>query len=144
MKKTITTLAVFALGASLAFAAPQNPNGQWQGHKGHHGFMSEKMAQKLNLSDAQKAQVKEIKMQSREENKAFFESARSTFEAYRAAKQANDTAKLQQLQPAVDANKAQMKAIREQERAKILSVLTPDQRAQLDAMRAQHQQREQK
>ena len=52
MKKTITTLAVFALGASLAVAAPQAQNGQWQGHKGHHGFMSEKMAQKLNLSDA--------------------------------------------------------------------------------------------
>jgi Spy/CpxP family protein refolding chaperone len=105
MKRTITTLAVFALAASLAFAAPQV-----EGHH-HRGFMSQKMAQKLNLSDAQKQQIKDIK--------------------------ANDTAKLQQLQPTVDANKAQMKVIREQERAKILSVLTPEQRTQLDAWRAQ-------
>jgi Spy/CpxP family protein refolding chaperone len=141
MKKTITTLAVFALGASLAVAAPQA--GQWQGHKGHHGFMSEKMAAKLNLSEAQKTQIKAIKQQTRQDNQAFFQSARATFQEYRAAKEANDTAKLQQLQPTVDANKAQMKAIREQERTKILSVLTPDQRAQLDAMRAQHQQHQQ-
>ena len=138
MKKTITTLAVFALGASLAFAAPQAQNSQWQGRKGHHGFMGEKMATKLGLTDAQKAQVKSIKQQNHEANKAFFQSARATFHEYRAAKQANDTAKLQELQPTVDANKAQMKAIREQERTQILAVLTPDQRAQLDAWRAQH------
>jgi len=141
MKKTITTLAVFALGASLAFAAPQGQNGNWKGGEGHHhrGFMSEKMATKLGLSDAQKAQIQDIKKQSHQENKAFFQSARATFKEYRAAKEANDTAKLQQLQPTVDANKAQMKALREQERAKVLSVLTPDQRAQLDAWKAQHQ-----
>ena len=145
MKKTIMTLAVFALGASLAFAAPQAQNGQWQhGGKRHHGFMSEKMAAKLNLTDAQKAQVEAIKQQSREANMAFFQSARETFQAYKAAKEANDTAKLQQLQPTVDANKAQMKAIREQERTQILGILTPEQRAQLDAWRAQHTHREQK
>ncbi len=139
MKKTITTLAVFALGASLAIAAPQAQNGTWQGHGHHRGMMSQKMAEKLNLTDAQKAQIRDLNKQFREQNKAFFESARATFKEYRAAKQANDTAKLQQLQPAVDANRAQMKQLREAQRAKIESVLTPEQRTQLEQWKAQHQ-----
>ena len=141
MKKTITTLAVLALGASLAVAAPQAQNGNWKGGEGRHhrGFMSERMAQKLNLTDAQKAQIKDLNKQFREQNKAFFESARATFKEYRAAKQANDTAKMQQLQPAVDANKAQMKQLREAQRTQVLSVLTPEQRTQLEAWKAQHQ-----
>lgn len=138
MKKMMTTLAVFALGASLAVAAPQAQNGNWKGGHGHRGFMSQKMAEKLNLSDAQKAQIKELNQQFRQANQAFLESARATFKEYRAARQANDTAKMQELQPAVDANKAQMKQLREAQRAKILEVLTPDQRAQLDAWKAQH------
>lgn len=139
MKKTMTTLAVFALGASLAVAAPQAQNGNWKGGHGHRGFMSERMAQKLNLTDAQKAQIKDLNTQFREQNKAFFESARATFKEYRAAKQANDTAKMQQLQPTVDANKAQMKQLRQAQRAQILNILTPEQRAQLEAWKAQHQ-----
>ncbi|HSP34341.1 MAG TPA: Spy/CpxP family protein refolding chaperone [Thermoanaerobaculia bacterium] len=141
MKKTITTLAVFALGASLAIAAPQAENGNWkggEGHRGQHGFLNPRMAEKLGLSDAQKTQIRDIEKQFRADNKAFFESARATFQEYRAAKQSNDTAKLQQLQPTVDANKAQMKTLREAERAKLLTVLTAEQRAQLDAWRAAH------
>lgn len=141
MKKTLTTLAVFALGASLAIAAPQAQNGNpgWQGHGHHRGMMSEQLAQKLNLTDAQKAQIRDLNKAFREQNKAFFESARATFKEYRAAKKANDTAKMQQLQPTVDANRAQMKQLREAQRAKISSVLTPEQRTQLEQLRAQHQ-----
>ena len=141
MKKTMTAaVAVFALGATLAFAAPHD--GWKGGHEGHRAVISEKMAEKLNLSDAQKAQIKAIEAQFKTDNAAFFQSSRQTMQDFRAAKQANDQAKLDALKPSMDAIRAQMKTLREAQREKIrTTVLNADQRAQLDAMKAEHESR---
>jgi Spy/CpxP family protein refolding chaperone len=137
MKKTITAAAaVLALGATLAFAAPQG--GGWK-HEGHRGAgFSERLAQKLNLTDAQKAQVKTIEAQFRTDNAAFFQTFRQTMQDFHAAKKANDQAKVDALKPTLESQHAQMKTLHEAERAQIRSILTPDQQAQLDAMKAQH------
>lgn len=137
-----TTAAVVALTGTLAFAAPHDG----KGHRGHHGkrgrgFMSERMAEKLNLTDAQKAQIKSQREAFKAQNQAFFESSRETFKQYRDAKEANDTAKMQSLQPTVDANRAQMKSLRESQRQQFLSILTAEQRAQLDTMKAERKSR---
>jgi Spy/CpxP family protein refolding chaperone len=140
VKKTITAVAaVVALGATLAFAGPNG--GDWTGGRHHEGAFSEKMAQKLNLSDAQKTQIKAIEQQFRTDNAAFLQTARQTMQDFRAAKQANDQAKIDALKPTLDAQRAQMKQLREAQREKIRNILTPDQRAQLDAFKAQHQSR---
>ena len=140
MKKTITAaVAVFALGASLAFAAPHDG---WKGHEGHEGGFSEKMASKLNLSDAQKTQVKAIEGQFRTDNAAFLQNFRQTMQDFHAARQANDQAKVDSLKPSMETQRAQMKTLREAQREKIRTILTTDQRAQLDAMKAQHEARE--
>ena len=138
-KKWMTGIAVVTFGAALAVAAPQEKGTQEHfGHHGHHhGFMSEKLAQKLNLTDAQKQQIKDIKKASHAENAAFFQSARETWKAAHAAKEANDTAKLDALKPQLDAQKAQMKSIRKAEKDKILAVLTPEQRSTLEQLKAQ-------
>src|ERR1041384_3427201 len=61
MKKLATAIAVTALGATIAFAAPQQEGKAWgHGHRGHHGVFSKKLAEKLNVTDAQKAQIKDI------------------------------------------------------------------------------------
>ncbi|HUJ15340.1 MAG TPA: Spy/CpxP family protein refolding chaperone [Thermoanaerobaculia bacterium] len=137
-KKWITGIAVLAVSASLAVAAPQQGRA-WGGHRGHRGFMSRKLAQKLNLSDAQKQQIKDLNKQFRQDNKAFFESVRATRKEARAAKQANDTAKLDALKPALESQKAQMKQLRQAQEQKVLTVLTPDQVAQFNALKAQWQ-----
>ena len=134
-KKWITGIAVLAVSASLAIAAPQEGKA-WGGHR-HHGFMSEKLAAKLNLTDTQKQQVKDLNKQFRQDNKAFFQSFRQTMKDARAAKEANDTAKLDALKPTIDSQKAQMKQLREAQEAKVLSVLTPDQQAQYKALKAE-------
>jgi len=139
-KKWITGIAVLAVSASLAIAAPQEGKA-FAGHRGHRGFMSRKMAQKLNLTDAQKQQIKGLNKQFRQDNKAFFESARATMKEARAAKQANDTAKLDALKPTIESQKAQMKQLRQAQEQKVLSVLTPDQVAQYNALKAQWQAR---
>ena len=140
-KKWITGVAVLAVSASLAIAAPQKGEGGWGGHRGHHGIMSEKLAAKLNLTDTQKQQIKDLNKQFRQDNKATFESFRQTMKDAHAAKEANDTAKLSALQPTIDAQKAQMKQLRDAEEAKMLSILTPDQQAQYKALKAEWQQK---
>lgn len=136
MKKTITAVAVLALGATLAFAGPHG-----EGKGGRHGKggmeFSERFAQKLNLTDAQKAQLSTIQKNFREQNKAFFDQAKATRKQAHAAKEANDTAALEALKPTMEAQRAQMKQLRDAQHQQVLNILTAEQRAQLEAMKAE-------
>jgi protein CpxP len=150
MKKFASAVAVTLLGASLAFAAAgeghEGGNG-WGRHGGKRGGFGAKLAQELNLTDAQKTQIKSIRKASHEQNAAFFEQSRATMKQFFTAKKANDTATMDSLKPAMEANRTQMKQIRAAEETSIAAVLTPDQNAkwqQLKADRAaRHQKREQ-
>jgi Spy/CpxP family protein refolding chaperone len=139
-KKTFSAVAVLALGATLAFASMHDGKGKgsWEGHGGHGGF-SEMYAQKLNLTDAQKAQIADLDKSFRESNKALFEASKQTHEQFKAAKDANDTAKLDALRPAMDSQRAQMKQLRDAQDAKIKAILTPEQRAQFDTLKAERE-----
>ena len=145
MKKWTTAVAVMALGASLAMAATHE-GGFGQHGRGEHGGFSEKFAQALNLTDAQKQQIQDIRKASREQNAAFFETAHNTMREFFAAKQANDTAKIEALKPTVEAQRAQMKQIRDAEMAKISTILTADQNAKWEQIKAEraarHQQKQ--
>lgn len=134
-RKLAAVAAVVTLTSTLAFAAPHGGRGQG----GRHGKadFAEKFAQKLNLTDAQKAQIKQIHLSSREQNKVFFEQSRATRKALREARQANDTARLEQLKATMEADGVRFKQIREAEMAQVLSVLTPEQRAQFEALKAE-------
>ena len=134
MKKIATAVAVTLLGATLAIAAPNQ--GGFAGHHGHRGMFGRQLAQKLNLSDAQKAQIRDIMKASRQENQAFFQQARATRQQFRAAKQAGDTATIDALKPTLQSERAQMKAIRAANEAKISQVLTPEQNAQWQQLKA--------
>jgi Spy/CpxP family protein refolding chaperone len=139
-KKTISAVAVLALGATLAFAGMHDGKegkGGWEG--GHRGGFSEMYAQKLNLTDAQKAQIAELDKNFRETNKALFEASHQTREQFKAAKTANDTAKLDALRPAMESQRAQMKQLRDAQDAKIKTILTPEQRAQFDTLKAERE-----
>lgn len=89
-------------------AAPKNPGMPMAGqHK--------MMCNKLNLTDAQKAQIKSI----REEAKA-------------------EAARIKSSNIPESEKKAQLKSLREGTKSKIEAVLTPDQRAQFAQMRKHH------
>jgi len=134
-KKWFAAAGVIALSGTLAFAAPHD--GMGRGHHGHRGGMEMRLAKKLNLTDAQKEQWKEIRKNFREENKAFFESARQTRQDFRAAKEAGDTAKLDALKATMQSQRAQFKSLRQQQESKFETILTPDQKAQLDQLKAE-------
>jgi len=130
MKKFITAVVVVAaMTTPVAFA-----HNQEFGHR-HHSMA--KFAEKLGLTDAQKQQVKEIRQADRQANKALFEQFRTKRQELRTLRQNND--------PNVESVKAELKSIHQQLRAahkatrdKIYdTVLTPEQRAQVDTWRSQ-------
>lgn len=83
------------------------------GHHGRHGGHGEHVIRELNLTDAQQAQVRTI----REETRARAEQLRASGDR--------------------EANRAQMHALHEDSRRRIEAVLTPAQRQQAEALRAQ-------
>ena len=137
--KTITAVAAaFALSATLAFAGPGHEGRGGHG-KGGRGEFSAKLAEKLNLTDSQKAQIKTLQEQFRADNAPFRDQSKALFDSFKAAKEANDTAKIEALKPQMEAWHAQMKQRREAQMNRVLSVLTADQRAQFDAMKAERE-----
>jgi Spy/CpxP family protein refolding chaperone len=146
MKKTlIAAAAILTLGATLAFAVPQEdhhhgaggPGGP--GHRGGRMDIVAAMSEKLSLTDAQKEQVAAIDKATHEANAAFFTTQRQTMQDFFAAKQANDTAKLDSLKPVMDSQRAQMKTIRDAEMVKINAVLTADQKAKWAQIQAERE-----
>jgi Spy/CpxP family protein refolding chaperone len=142
--KWMTGIAVLTLGASLAIAAPidtNNGNGgkNWDGqHEGRHGRHHRDAGfNKLNLSDTQKAQIADIRKASRAENQSFYSNFRATMQELHAAKKANDTAKVESLKPTVQSQREQMKQIRSAEQQRVMSVLTDEQRTQLEQFRTE-------
>lgn len=132
--KWLAAVGVLTLTATMAIAAPHEGRGEGRHGK---GMFSEKLAQKLNLTDAQKTQIRDLSKSFHEQNKAFFESFRSTMKDYRSAKKSNDTAKVNALQAQFDSQKAQMKQLHAGLDAQISNVLTPDQRAQWEQLKAE-------
>jgi protein CpxP len=142
MKRTskwITAAAVLGLSATLAFAGTGMGEGHGHGFEGngrhHHGFS--KLASKLNLTDAQKEQWKAIRKSSHEQNAAFFQQSRQTRQNFHAAKKAGDTAKADSLKPAIESQRAQMKQIRAAEEQQFVKILTPEQSAQYQTLKAE-------
>jgi periplasmic protein CpxP/Spy len=143
MKKSIATLAVLTLSATLAVAAPQGGKGEFhgKGKRGGHGEMAERLAEKLNLTDAQKAQARQLHEQFRAQNEPLFNAFKQTRNDLRAARQANDTARVDALEATLKTQKEQLKAARRAQHERFLSILTADQKAKLEAMKAERGER---
>ncbi|HVE70164.1 MAG TPA: Spy/CpxP family protein refolding chaperone [Thermoanaerobaculia bacterium] len=145
MKNTriIMMAAALMLTATVAFGHEGGKGRGDRGGRGGHrgGFMSQRLAEKLNLTDAQKAQIQEISKGFREQNRATFEGSRDLRQEARAARKANDTAKLEALKPQLEAQRTQMQQLREAHQQQILAVLTAEQRAQLETMKSERKQR---
>ncbi|MDP9195072.1 MAG: Spy/CpxP family protein refolding chaperone [Acidobacteriota bacterium] len=137
-KKWISAAAVvLALSSTVAFA--HEGRGGKHGRGGRGGQFGEQFAKKLNLTDAQKQQISEVKKSFHEENKAFFETAGDTRRQIREAKEAGDTARLESLKATAKSQHAQMKQLRDAQKQRIEAVLTSEQRAQWQAMKAERE-----
>lgn len=103
------------LALSLALA-PTFAHAKAGAHPGHHGGKLAKLATTLDLTEAQKAQLKPIVKAQHQQAKAIKADTSLTPEA----------------------RKSQLKALRQTTRSQMLPILTPDQRAKLASMKGQH------
>jgi protein CpxP len=145
--RTAALGAVVVLGMA-AVAGAQTPartdsakwgrHGQMAGDRGGRGERG-KFMKDLNLSDAQKNQIKAIHTKYEPQMKQIHEQGKAQFGDMRAARQKGDTsaatrAKFQQFRD-------RTMAVRKQEDSEIRGILTADQRTKWDAAQAQRKQR---
>ncbi len=138
------TLAAFAAGALAVSAGaqgttvtprPNQPSAGVARHGKHAGRMGE--FANLNLTDAQKSQIKAIHQKYQTQFWSKQDEARPLLRAAQTARVNGDTATAR-----ADMEKARQimqatASLRQQERTEVQSVLTADQRAKLDADRKQ-------
>ncbi|CAN5686524.1 hypothetical protein BH24ACI2_BH24ACI2_09640 [soil metagenome] len=103
----------------------------------HHGGKMRGLEQ-LNLTDAQKTQIKGLMESSRTANQGAFQEIRDLKMKKRdGIITTEEQTRMQQL-------KTQLKASAEQTHSSILAVLTPEQRTQLEQIKEQHKQQREK
>ncbi|WP_431637941.1 Spy/CpxP family protein refolding chaperone [Dyella sp. KULCS107] len=148
MRKTTSLGFILASALALtgaAYAATGGHDGDrhfgGHGHRGHHG-MHEAFA-KLNLTDAQKASIKQITQASREQNKGQWQALRTQREAF--GQMTPDQVGYQAAAARLAQVEGQATQARIEQRAKvkaqIYAVLTPAQKAQLATMRSEREAR---
>src|SRR5262245_9842655 len=136
--------AVLALGlAGVGLAADEGAgrgdgSGRWGMHGRHGDFM-----RGLNLTDDQKAQLKTLREQQREEMKPVFEQQRALRDQIRQALESGkpDATRIGQLEIQSHQLRLQMKAAHEKAMASFVNVLTPEQKAQWEKMKQEREQR---
>lgn len=130
----VAAAAVSLAGAAQAQSAitpPANQQGTARGHRGQGGERG--LFRDLNLTDAQKTQIKAIHAKYQPQLKTAREQAKPYMDAARTARQKGDTATAR-----ADMLKARevmqsTQTVRTQELNEVRGVLTADQQAKLDA-----------
>ncbi|HKP46154.1 MAG TPA: Spy/CpxP family protein refolding chaperone [Pyrinomonadaceae bacterium] len=147
----LVSLASIALVASVAFAQTggtgqgdmNKTRAEWRGHRkggeGRGGFMGGRMFANLNLTDDQKARMKTIRESFADRTKSLREQLRAKRQELR---QANDNGTFNEAlatQKLTEAAGLQAKLMGEQFRLhqEMLTVLTPEQKTQLEQARQQ-------
>ena len=140
-------LAATAAGVSIAAAAdtaaatpPAGGNGGWHHHHHRHGH-GHWMMSKLNLTDAQKAQVKGIMTAAGPQMRSIHQQMRANSMklSQMAPNDASYPATVAEVSQANASLHAQMITQREQVRASVFKVLTPAQQTQLATLEAERQ-----
>ena len=129
-------VGVAGISAAQSTTAPQKADSGFnrRGPRAGGAMRGREFGRDLNLTDAQKAQIKVIRQKYQPQNEAARTQAKPFVDAARAARQKGDTAAFRR-----NMEKARQvgQAVRAQETAEIRNVLTPEQRTKFDAQQAQ-------
>jgi Spy/CpxP family protein refolding chaperone len=138
----MSTVRTLALGALMVFGAvgvsaaqspttpKARPDGQFQRQGGREG---RGFGRDLNLTDAQKAQIKVIHQKYQPQNQALRDRAKPFTEAARAARQKGDTAAFRSNMEKARQVMQSGASIRTQQNAEIRAILTAEQQVKFDA-----------
>lgn len=146
MKKyTVAFLAValIAVGAIFVFAQKADGGKRKFGHRFGHRAGFAKLAEKLDLTDAQKEQIKQITDASKTKVQPLMENMKTIRQQLKAATADGqfDEAQVQALAVQQANVSAQMIVERERTKAQIFQILTPEQQAQAKQLKEQKMER---
>jgi Spy/CpxP family protein refolding chaperone len=142
MKKSIWIVATL-LCATLAQALPQE-NGQAEGASSPKMRQSEasKLVDRLETTEEQKQEIAAIRKQIIEENTPFLQLMEKTLNELRAARQANELEKMEQLRQTVLSQREDLKKIQDDELQRIMGILNREQHAQFEEWKAAREHRD--
>jgi Spy/CpxP family protein refolding chaperone len=116
---------------SSSYRRGHRADGQFRrGPGGREGFG---LGRDLNLTEAQKTQIKAIRQKYQPQNQALRDRAKPFIDAARAARQKGDTAAVRSNMEKARQVTQSGQSIRTQEMAEIRAILTPEQQAKWDA-----------
>ena len=148
-----TGVLVLGIGAGV-YAVAHTPDQDGRPGMGRGGRMGPggptgmlpMFARELNITDAQKDQIKNIAESHRDEWKALADRGRAAHEALRQAVTAEtvDEALIRQRSADVAAIEADMAVARARAHAEVFQILTAEQRAQAKTLQSQAQERKQR
>ena len=119
MSRKFVAVVVALVFATVAFAQEQRRN---------MSFV-ERYGEQLKLTDEQKKTIGDLDAKFQKDNAAFMEEMGKTMAEYRAARDANDQAKLDALKPKMDEQRATMSKLRTAHEDNIAKNFTDDQKA---------------
>jgi len=147
----IISLSAIVLFGSIALAQSvktekggAGDRGAWRGRgMGHHRGMDGMFLHKLNLTDDQKAKLKQMRESFAATNKPLFEQLRAKRQELRQVNEGGtfDEALATQKLTEMAGLQAKMMGARFSLHQEMLSVLTPEQKSQLDQIKAQFKSR---
>ncbi len=140
-KATIAILAIAILGLGAIFIFAQKGGMKYGRGFGGHGF--ERIAEKLNLSDEQKTQVRTILEDSKTRIKPLMETLRTNHEQIKnlGTDGVFNEAQVQQIAAAQAETTKQLIIEKEKTKAQIFTILTPDQRTEAVQLKDQMKNR---
>ena len=105
---------ILAMALTLATAMTALAQGRGDRQQGgpQNQTFTERYGQQLGLTDAQKTQIDDLEKKFQADNATFIATFQKTMSDYRAARQANDSAKIEELRPVVESQRAQMTKLR--------------------------------
>ena len=144
MKKwQILKVAALVVAGSAFAQAPPTPAqpAASQGPSARRAAVRHQLLKELNLTNAQKQEVKSIFQQAKQSAQPLRQQLKQNREALAAAAKANDTAQIPQLSQAESNLMGQLIAIRSEAKAKFYNSLTPEQKEKADQVQQMIRQR---
>ncbi len=140
----VAIIMAVAVAVPVVLAQSTGDDGGRRGHKGHFGRgHGGRMFSQLDLTDAQKEQIKAIHQKNRESLRPLMEQIRAKRQEIRQANEGGtvNEALVSQKLAEIAPLEAKMMAERARIHQETLSVLTPEQRTKLEQMREQFKSR---
>lgn len=133
--KTMTAIAAVALVGTVALAGGP-------GRGGHHGKQGgqdrmKRMAEELQLSDAQIDAMKQMRQADRQRNEARRDEAQALAKQWVALEDKGDTKGADRIQSQLTSMREEMHIRRLAERGKFQEILTPEQKEKLEQIKAE-------